>query len=56
MFEFDQTESPFRDAVVTQPFRLDPDGLVPVPSAPGLGIQVIPEAVERFRSSLTVIE
>jgi D-galactarolactone cycloisomerase len=56
MFEFDQTESPFRDAVLTNPFRLHPDGLIPVPTAPGLGIQLIPEAVERFRANLTVIE
>lgn len=51
-FEFDQTESPFRDAVVAAPFRLDGDGMMQVPQTPGLGVTVIPEAVEEYRIEL----
>jgi D-galactarolactone cycloisomerase len=51
-FEFDQTESPFRDAVVERPFALEADGMIGVPEAPGLGIRVIPEAVAEFRTEL----
>ena len=55
LFEFDRTESPYRDAVVEHPPRLDAEGFVAVPSGPGLGIRVIPEAVEQFRVDLTRI-
>jgi len=55
-FEFDQTESPFRDAVVETGFRLGPDGTIGIPRTPGLGVRVIPEAVEQFRSKLITIE
>jgi D-galactarolactone cycloisomerase len=54
-FEFDQTESPFRDAVIAETIGLDADGLVPVPEGPGLGVTVIPEAVDRFRAELITI-
>jgi len=52
LFEMDQTEHPFRDAVAAQPPRLGNDGLVAVPDGPGLGIRVVPEAVEAFRTEL----
>jgi D-galactarolactone cycloisomerase len=52
-FEFDQTESPFRDAVVRQQFQPDPeDGLIALPQGPGLGIDVIPSAVQEYRTQL----
>jgi D-galactarolactone cycloisomerase len=52
-FEFDQTESPFRDAVVRQQIQPDPvDGMIPVPAGPGIGVEVVPEAVEEHRASL----
>jgi len=51
-FEFDQTESPFRDAVVTTPFGLDEAGLMQIPQAPGLGVTVIPDAVAAYRVDL----
>ena len=50
--EFDQTESPFRDAVVETAFRLGPDGSITIPQTPGLGVLVIPEAVEQFRTQV----
>jgi D-galactarolactone cycloisomerase len=56
LFEFDQTEHPFRDAILKERIALDPaDGTVAVPSGPGLGVTVIPEAVEEFRTDLTSI-
>jgi len=51
-FEFDQTESPFRDAVVMESFAIDKDGLMQVPQRPGIGVTVIPEAVEQYRVEL----
>lgn len=52
-FEFDQTESPFRDAVVEQRIVRDPsDGMIAVPQGPGLGVDVIPEAVAQYRTQL----
>ena len=52
IFEMDQTDHPFRDAVVAEPPRLDGAGFVAVPDGPGLGIRVVPEAVEAFRTEL----
>lgn len=52
LFEFDQTESPFRDAVVNEPVRPGADGLLPVPEGPGLGIGVNEEAVAGYRVRL----
>ncbi len=54
-FEFDQTESPFRDTVVETGFRLGPDGTITIPQTPGLGVRVIPEAVAQFRTQLIQI-
>ncbi|MCC7233708.1 MAG: mandelate racemase/muconate lactonizing enzyme family protein [Bryobacterales bacterium] len=57
MFEFDQTESPIREAVIRQKIEMDPsDGTIEVPTGPGLGVEVIPEAVEEFRTRLTTVE
>jgi D-galactarolactone cycloisomerase len=56
MLEFDQSENPLRDAVVAQPIRFDPaDGRVAVPAAPGLGITVVREAIEEYRTELATI-
>ncbi len=53
MFEFDQTENPLRDAVIRDRIAIDPtDGCVKVPDGPGLGVEVLPEAVERYRIDL----
>lgn len=52
-FEFDQTESPFRDAVIRQRIEPSPeDGLIAVPAGPGLGVDVDPFAVEEYRARL----
>lgn len=54
-FELDQTENPFRDAVVECPFQLDAEGFIGVPSTPGLGVRVLPDAVAGFREELIEI-
>jgi D-galactarolactone cycloisomerase len=55
-FEFDQTEHPFRAAVIRQKIEVDPaDGCIPVPTAPGLGVDVAPEAVDEFRTELLTV-
>ncbi|MBI4892949.1 MAG: mandelate racemase/muconate lactonizing enzyme family protein [Acidobacteria bacterium] len=52
-FEFDQTESPFRDAVIRERIAPDPsDGMIAVPCGPGLGVEVLPEALKQYRKSL----
>jgi len=55
LFEFDCTESPFRDAVVKERIHIDEDGCIAVPTRPGLGIEVVREAVDEFRSDLVTI-
>lgn len=53
LFEFDRTESPFRDAILSDHLNIDPsDASIAVPLAPGLGVTVIPEEVTRFRQRL----
>jgi D-galactarolactone cycloisomerase len=53
MLEFDQTEHPFRDAIISEKICPErPGGPVPVPPGPGLGITVIPEVVAEFRANL----
>ncbi len=41
------TPSPFIDEIVATPFRLDVDGLLPIPTAPGLGIELDPDGIAR---------
>jgi D-galactarolactone cycloisomerase len=56
LFELDCGENPLRDAVVRSPFRIDPtDGCIAVPTGPGLGIEVVREAVDEYRVELTSI-
>lgn len=56
MFEFDRTESPFRDAVVAEAVDIEADGLIPVPTGPGLGVRVVDEAVAEYRRDLLVVK
>ncbi|MEZ5354137.1 MAG: mandelate racemase/muconate lactonizing enzyme family protein [Bryobacteraceae bacterium] len=56
LFEFDRTESPFRDAILAQPLDIDPaDSAIAVPAGPGLGVEVLPDEVARFRVGLEEI-
>ena len=50
MLEFDRSEHPFRQAVLTAPIDADA-GMVVVPEAAGLGIAIDRGALERFRKT-----
>ncbi|MBO6719839.1 MAG: mandelate racemase/muconate lactonizing enzyme family protein [Rhizobiaceae bacterium] len=47
MLEFDRTENPFRQAVVSEPIEHDV-GWVSVPDGPGLGIEINRDALREF--------
>jgi L-alanine-DL-glutamate epimerase-like enolase superfamily enzyme len=40
--------SPYVDEIVAEPWRLDAEGMLPIPSAPGLGLRLDPEALARY--------
>ncbi len=42
------TGSPFIDDIVETPWKLDADGMLHVPSAPGLGVSINVDAVEKY--------
>ena len=48
ILEYDRSSHPFRRELVTEPLSLE-DGVVSIPDGPGLGIEVVPEALERYR-------
>lgn len=49
LLEFDQSDNPIRENLLTVGFHPDAQGCVAVPDAPGLGIEVDEEQLERFR-------
>jgi D-galactarolactone cycloisomerase len=49
LLEFDRTEHPIRQAILTQPIE-HAGGMVRVPDGPGLGIEIDRAALERFRA------
>jgi L-alanine-DL-glutamate epimerase-like enolase superfamily enzyme len=42
------TPAPLIEEIVTTPFRLDEDGYLMIPTAPGLGIELDPAAIARY--------
>jgi D-galactarolactone cycloisomerase len=40
--------SPFIDEITARPWKLDNDGMLPIPEAPGLGIELNPEALGKY--------
>lgn len=42
------TGSPYIDAIVATPWQLDADGMLAIPSGPGLGIELNLDAVQRY--------
>lgn len=46
--EYEQTENPFRDLLVTEPI-VQKDGKVMIPDKPGLGFEINPEIVDQYR-------
>jgi D-galactarolactone cycloisomerase len=47
ILEFDRTENPFRQAVVTKPLE-HVDGVVAIPDGPGLGIEIDRAALAQY--------
>ena len=43
-----QTGVPYIEELTSPPFRLDADGLLPVPTGPGLGVSLNPDAIDRY--------
>lgn len=43
-----KTGSPYVDELLTTGWTLDSDGMLPVPEAPGLGVELNPAALDRF--------
>ena len=50
VLEFDQNPNGLRDELLKEPIRIDGDGMIRLPERPGLGIELDPKAVERYRS------
>jgi L-alanine-DL-glutamate epimerase-like enolase superfamily enzyme len=48
--EFDQNPNGLRDELLKEPPAIDRDGMVKVPQRPGLGIELDPAAVSRYRA------
>ena len=42
------TGSPYVDEIVAEPWRLDEDGMLPIPDRPGLGVELNPDALRRY--------
>jgi len=38
----------FEEDIIEPPVRLNPDGTITVPTAPGLGFQIVEERVEKY--------
>jgi L-alanine-DL-glutamate epimerase-like enolase superfamily enzyme len=50
------TGSPYVDELTVDGFALDADGMLPVPAAPGLGIALDPDAVERLTGDRRLLD
>ncbi len=42
------TPSPYIEEIITEPFKVDAEGYLPIPDKPGLGIELNREALKRF--------
>ncbi len=49
VLEFDQNPNGLRDELLKEPIAIDSDGMIRLPERPGLGIELDPAAVERYR-------
>jgi L-alanine-DL-glutamate epimerase-like enolase superfamily enzyme len=50
VLEFDQNPNGLRDELLKEPIRIDGDGMIKLPERPGLGIEIDPAAIQRYRS------
>ncbi len=48
IFEFGQAYSPLLYELVTTPVKVEKDGYVQIPTGPGLGVEIVPDAEKRF--------
>jgi D-galactarolactone cycloisomerase len=51
VLEFDQNPNGLRDELLKEPISIDRDGMIPLPQRPGLGIELDPAAIDRYRIS-----
>ncbi len=42
------TPSPYIENIITEPFRVDAEGYLPIPDRPGLGIELNREGLKRY--------
>jgi L-alanine-DL-glutamate epimerase-like enolase superfamily enzyme len=42
------TPSPYMEDIITVPFRVDPEGYLPIPDRPGLGVELNREALRKY--------
>ena len=48
LFEFGQTYNPLLFELLVSPVEADSDGMVAIPSGPGLGVELVPDVERRF--------
>jgi D-galactarolactone cycloisomerase len=51
ILEFDQNPNGLRDELLKEPIQAEKDGTIRLSERPGLGIELDPAAVGRFRSA-----
>jgi L-alanine-DL-glutamate epimerase-like enolase superfamily enzyme len=52
--EFDQNPNPLRSELAKEPLQTDAEGMVRLPERPGLGLELEPSVVERYRATTPV--
>lgn len=50
------TGSPFIDEITAGGWRLDADGMLPIPSQPGLGVVLDPDALRKYTQDADLLE
>ncbi|GAA0537369.1 mandelate racemase [Saccharopolyspora subtropica] len=50
-----KTGSPYIDDITERPFRLDADGMLPIPDEPGLGAHLDPDRLARFADAAELL-
>lgn len=50
------TGSPYIDDIVAQPWQLDSDGMLAIPDAPGLGVELDMDAVKRYSNGEKLLD
>lgn len=49
LLEFDQNPNPLRSELFEEPITVDANGMVALPSGPGLGVRLAQETIDRYR-------